>query len=219
VFPSTALTWIDQHLDGGDAGRAEINRHLMDIYAVPLRRYLVRTPYRTLGDPADLVAGFFAERLARPRFLQEWRLSGKRLRYWLCNALVFFLKESAREGRRDARYRELAVDVPDESPSSGQALDREFALAVIRSALERTREHFEAKGSPQHFSMFHEHHADQRPYVELAAEHGVSPARAQVMARTGREVFRRALRDIVGRDCGRLEDVDAEIDVLLESLQ
>jgi hypothetical protein len=39
------------------------------------------------------------------------------------------------------------------------------------------------------------------------------------MGRTGREAFRRALRLIVGRDCGRLEDVDGEIESLLEALE
>ena len=219
VFPSTAVSWIDEHLSEGEAGRAEINRHVMLVYATPLQRYLGRTPYRSLGEPADLVAGFFADRLERAEFLREWRGSGKRLRHWLCNALTFFLKESSRQRTRDARYRELAHEVPDGGPPPEDVLDRAFALSVIQVALAQTRESLEVQGCAQHYEIFHEHHARGIPYGQLARVRGLPAARAQVMGRTGREAFRRCLRRLVGRDCGRLEDVDGEVDALLESLR
>ena len=58
-FPQTARTWIEDHLVRGDAGQAEVNHHLMSVYADPLRAYLACTPYRSLGEAEDLVQGFF----------------------------------------------------------------------------------------------------------------------------------------------------------------
>lgn len=217
-FPQTARTWIEDHLALGDVGQAEVNHHLLSVYAEPLHAYLACTPYRALGEADDLVEGFFADRLARPNFLSDWRRSEKRLRHWLMNAFVFYLKETARgEGRQD-RFGKINEDLPDDGLAPGEALDRAFATALVRRAMERAREDCTSRGFAVHFEIFHEHHWNDVPFAELGTRMDITPERARVMCRTAREAFRRALRGMLVRDGGQMGDVDREIDSLLEVL-
>ena len=217
-FPSTQLSWIEQQLAEEGGGRDEVNHHIMLVYAEPLERQVRRSRYRSLGAPAELVEGFFADRLEDPQFLRGWQHSGRRLRHWLRTGLDFFLKELAASSRRDARHCELSFEPADEE-GPDLAVDRDFALSVVRRALQLARSELERQGHAAHYTIFYEHHAEGVPYAQLAARLGVGAERAQVMGRTGREAFRRALRLIVGRDCGRLEDVDGEVERLMEALE
>ena len=83
AFPQTLRTWIGARLVDGHAGRADVNRHLMTVYLRPLKIYFMGTSERWLGEPDDVVSGFFADRLARENFLDDWIASGVSLRRWL----------------------------------------------------------------------------------------------------------------------------------------
>jgi DNA-directed RNA polymerase specialized sigma24 family protein len=203
----------------GDVGQADVNHHLMSVYAEPLRAYLACTPYRSLGEPDDLVEGFFADRLGRPEFLSGWRRSEKRLRHWLMNAFVFYLKETVRGVNRQRRSYEISEEFPDDSQAPGEVLDRAFAMALVQTAMEQARESCRSRGLGDHFDVFREHYWNDVAYAELGTSMGVSPERARVMARTARDAFRRALRALLLRDGGQIGNVDGEIDSLLEVLQ
>ena len=101
VFPETQNTWIGQRLREGKEGLAEINRHVMNVYAFPLRVYYHGTPHRWLGEADDVIQGYFADRLAREDFFKEWLKSGLRLRRWLINGFGFYLKELKKKRRRE----------------------------------------------------------------------------------------------------------------------
>ena len=96
AFPQTRRTWIDDALDRGGDGVHDVNGHIMETYAWPLRVYYLGTNSRWLGEPDDVIDGFFADRLARDSFLGDWRASGLRLRRWLINAFCFYLLELRR---------------------------------------------------------------------------------------------------------------------------
>ena len=61
-------TWIGDRLAGGCA--SAVNRHIMDVYARPLKIYYMGTSDRWLGEADDIIQGFFADRLAREDFLR-----------------------------------------------------------------------------------------------------------------------------------------------------
>ena len=65
VFPVTQRTWLGRALVRGHEGLSEANHHIMDVYAQPLKVYYLGSSFRTLGEPDDVVQGFFADRLAR----------------------------------------------------------------------------------------------------------------------------------------------------------
>ncbi len=212
VFPQTMRTWIAGELGKGEPGRAAVNNHVMSVYLWPLQVYFLGTSYRSFGEPEDIVQGFFADRLARPTFFDQWQESGLPLRRWLMNAFCFYLKEITPSGRKstDVDRHDVAHD-PAESKYLGA-----FVGEIVRTALREAHEACELQGLHDHWAIFIAHHYQDRPYESLEKEFGVTSARAAVMARTAARKFRDAVRDVLIRDGVGEESVDEEIRDLLE---
>jgi DNA-directed RNA polymerase specialized sigma24 family protein len=220
VFPATMSDWINDRLVHGPEGRRDINRHIMTVYAWPLRVYFLGTRDRWLGEPDDVVQGFFADRLAKPQFFADWQSSGLRLRHWLINAFCFYLKELKRARLRGSApgasgevfdERENAP-IDDQDPMD--AVDRAYAVSVVREALRRAGLDCEAQGLAPHWAVFVGHFCQGHGYAELCQRLGLDPARGVVMARTAKKKFQIALHDILSRDL-HCTDVESEIRVLL----
>lgn len=218
VFPSTLNTWIDRRLDEGDGGRAEVNRHVMSVYAMPLRTYFLGTGDRWLGEADEVVQGFFADRLDRPRFFADWQQADMPLRRWLINAFCFYLKELRRRRWRDDRSGTLPDDPVVYEGNAERDFDRAFVASVVQRAMELARESCEADGLGEHWEVFTDHFCHDRAYAELGPEHGVDAARAAVMARTASRRFRTAVREVLARDGGD-ERLDEQIRALVENVQ
>lgn len=216
IFPTTKRTWIDLALDRGPRGRLDVNAHVMETYEWPLRVYYLGTNLRWLGEPEDVVGGFFADRLARADFLANWRTSGMRLRRWLMNGFSYYLLEVRRARRREAP----AADVEEPATFSGDpsaAVDRAAVVAFVRQAMELTAQRCAAGGMEAHWRVFLRHHHDGIPFREIAPEFGVDLARAAVMARTAARKFQAALREVLGQDGVAADRIDEEIQSLLEA--
>lgn len=216
VFPTTMHTWIGRRLSEGDAGRGDVNRHLMSVYAYPLEVYFRGTSDQWLGDPGDVVGGFFADRLARPNFLADWQSTGIRLRRWLMNAFCLYLKEAKRRHRRDTGHAELPEESPTGAANVDRDMDRAFAQSLTREALSRTQQLCAEQGLEAHWGIFVRHYYEEAPYDAVGREYGVDPPRAAVMARTASRKFRQVMRDILMRDGAEEGEVDREIQELLE---
>ncbi len=216
VFPSTMRTWIDQALDRDDAGRLEVNRHIMQTYEWPLKVYYRGTNSRWLGEPEDVVAGFFAARLERPDFLPSWRKSGMRLRRWLMNGFCYYLMELRREKQRREAPLEDANEPVTFTGDPHAEIDRAAVVAFVRQALEVAAAQCAQEDLSDHWQVFLRHHHDNVPFQQIGGEFGVDAARAAVMARTAGRKFRTALRNVLERDGVKPQDIDAEIQALLE---
>jgi len=214
VFPATMVSWIDARLMDGAAGRLEVNRHIMSVYHFPLRVYFMGTRDRWLGEPEDVVQGFFASRLSKEDFLAQWRGSKLKLRQWLINAFCFYLKEMHRARRRDARNVAQAEE-PVFEPKHAEAFDRAYVVSVVREALKKAQETCEAEKLGPHWEIFVRHYYNGQAYSDFAKEFGVDASRAAVMARTARTKFQSTLRTMLSRD-GTGADPDDEIRSLLE---
>ncbi|MBX3372987.1 MAG: hypothetical protein KF817_04075 [Phycisphaeraceae bacterium] len=225
-FPRTLSTWIDAQLDRGEAGRQEINHHLMEAYRVPLRAYVLGSRVHWLGEADDLVAGFFASRLARADFVNQWRESGMRLRRWLMNAMSFYMKEQMRSRRRDQRVVSENVCAEGGGPLDGSAgssatgaetaFEQAYRIGLVDRALEIARHRLEAGGMLHHFEIFYAQHALGRPLTELAQSYGTTADRAHVMSRTAARHFERAIRELLIQDGIAEDDVEHELVRLLE---
>lgn len=187
----------------------------MTVYLRPLKIYFMGTSERWLGEPDDVVSGFFADRLARENFLDDWIASGLSLRRWLCNGFCFYLKELRRQKFRDGRAGELKDDPVTFSGDPEQAMDRAFVAEVVRVALAQAKEQCIADGLKDHWDVFEQHHCLGRAYQDIGAEMDIRPSRAAVMTRTATKRFREALRELIARDSAH-DDVDSEILALLE---
>jgi len=219
-FPQTLKTWIHQKLEEGHRGREELNRYVMGIYSGPLQVYCRGTGSFHLGEPDDIVSGFFADRLSRNDYFEGWKESGLRLRRWLMNGLGFYLKEQAREqrhaGASSRNETEMEASTPDNTAEVEADMDRAFAVSVVRLALAETQKTCDTKGLREHWRIFHKHYYDGLPYAEFTQEFGVGAARAAEMARTVAGKFRSALRGILASDGARESEIDTEIETLLE---
>ena len=158
VFPDTLKTWIERKLLEGDAGRGAVNHHVMEIYSVPLEVYCRGIPARDLGEPEDLVRGFFADRLDRENFFDDWKASDLRLRRWLMNAIAFYLKEQRRKKIRDQRVQPLEIDPFGTPEETDKATDKAFAISIVRKALEDSRAVCATKGLEEHWKIFYRHY-------------------------------------------------------------
>jgi DNA-directed RNA polymerase specialized sigma24 family protein len=200
VFPETLTSWIQSRLMEGQGGRKAVDRHVMEVYAWPLRVYYLGTKDRSLGEPDDVVQGFFADRLAKPEFFAQWQGSGLLLRRWLMNGFSFYLKELRRAQKR-GQSSEPAAEEPgtfDGDPDS--EMERAFVISIVRSALEKTQHYCEQNGLAKHWTAFFEHFYLERPYSDIAPTIGVDPARAMVMARTVRHRFQAEIRRMMTID-------------------
>lgn len=215
VFPATMNSWIDGRLLDGVRGRQEVNRHVMDVYAFPLKVYFMGTRDRWLGEPEDVVQGFFASRLSKGEFFQNWRASGLRLRHWLINGFCFYLKELRRAKKRALPNTSSYSDPEDDDPGPRQAFDRAYIVSLVREALKRSQNVCELEGLGVHFEVFVRHFYQGQAYGDFAKDLGVDAARAAVMARTARSKFQATLRGMINQD-GTGSDIDEEIRALLE---
>lgn len=217
VFPATLTSWIDDQLLDGQRGRQEVNRHVMGVYAWPLQVYFMGTRDRWLGEPEDVIQGFFASRLSKGDFFVNWRASGMKLRHWLINAFCFYLKEMKRSRKRDARN-VAQEDDQQESPTPGptREFDRAYIVSLVREALRKTQVLCEKEHMAEHWEVFVRHFYQGQAYADFASELGIDGARAAVMARTARTKFQATLRSMLVRDDVKGEDPDDEIRALLE---
>lgn len=220
VFPQTLNTWIERKLAEGESGRAELNHFIMRVYSEPLRVYCLGTPGRYLGEPEDVVQGFFADRLGRSEYFRGWKESGLRLRRWLMNGFGFYLKELRRERRKQGHEKPLdaSSEPGDDDASSASVeteMDRAFAVSVVRQALLDTRMACESRGQSRHWEIFYRHYYEGRAYAEMVSEYGLEPARAAELARTAATKFKSALRDLLAGDGALESEIDGEIESLL----
>lgn len=216
VFPLTQGTWIMDRIEAGDQGRRDINRHIMSVYHWPLTIYFRGTRDRYLGDPEDVVQGFFASRLSKPNFFTDWKASGKRLRHWLINGFCFYLKELHRENLRHDRGSGVEMPEPQfEEHTAARDMDDIYLRGMVRRAMIETSQICQQQGLQDHFNIFEAHFYHERPYESVGPQFGVDPTRAAVMARTAKRKFQQTLRELFISDGVSQERVDDEVSGLL----
>ena len=220
AFPATQMTWINARLDAGAEGRRDVTTHLMEVYAEPLRIYLLGSSFRSAGEPDDLINGFFANRLAREDYLDGWRTSEKRLRRWLINGLIFYIKEEFRRQKRGGASLSEEAEASLEDPTDQyQAFDQAWAASIVRRAMAEASARCKEENLEAHWDIFVRHHVQHQPYATCCKEHGVDAARAAVMARTAATRFREAARLQVSLDGADEDTIDDELAGLRNLLQ
>ncbi len=219
VFPGTLITWINRQMGLGEEGRRQINRHIMSVYAWPLKVYFLGSSARWLGEPDEIINGFFANRLAREEFLERWRESSMRLRRWLINAFCYYLMEVRKSRKRNDSHPELSDDPITFSGNPDEAVDRAFAISLVHRAIAAAAARCEEENLADHWSVFMRHYLNEEPYDSIAPDFKVTAARAAVMARTASRKFQAAIRELLAADGGGEARVDEEIAALLEAIR
>ncbi len=230
-FPSTHRTWLQTRLDDGRAaalaGDADghtasiraIGAHVMDRYRKPLAAYVRGSRWKHFGDADDLVAGFFARRLASLEYLERWSALGVSLRRWLMNGMLLELRSLARDRRREstnAEGFESAVRA-DESAlihdaQAERAFDRAWARGVLEDAAALAAHELAEEGLDATWTIFERHVLDGVDYRSAAGEVGVPPSRARAMSRLAAYRLRRAMRTILEAEGIAPADLDQSVE-------
>jgi hypothetical protein len=230
-FPSTHATWIDSqltlidraggaHTDAGRNAHRELASYLMDRYRAPLRAYVVGSGLRELGEPDELVAGFFAHFLGTPDSLQRWRASDLQLRRWLMHGMAFHGRSLRRERTRNRERSPLeALDAAGREPADDQdgahAFDRAWALELINEAHRLAHQECRDRGLLDDYEIFRLHVSEGLPYATLGPRTGRTAQQCANATRRVGQMLRNAVRELL-----RAEGVaEAELDATLAEVQ
>ena len=238
AFPTTHRTWIVDTLrvavessEPGVRERAltELRQHVMQRYFEPLCIYVKGSSFRTMGESADLVNGFFASRLGRDDYLAKWAESSLPLRRWLANGLVMHLRERLRDGRIGGKPLEMrdpsdleTLDIPAlHEPDAAMAMERSWAEAVVAGALNATLRGLETARRQAAWEVFQLHFVEGLQYETIAARTARSmldlKADAKLVQRRLRAEVEQALRDDGVPESRLIEETDRMVFMLMES--
>ena len=213
-FPSTHATWIDAqltiaeragaHTEHGQSAQRALQQYLMQRYHAGLRAYVTRSSLRSIGEPDDLVGGFFAERACKSDFLNSWRQSGLSLRRWMMTGINLYGKSIIRNQTRD-RLRSIGgVDLEngglaDES-SAEQAFERAWALVVLNAALSQVHADLAAMSRLEDFWIFRRRVIQGESYESIAPSVGRTPQQCAGGTRFVTDRLREALRNALSEE-------------------
>ncbi len=220
-FPATQRGWLVAQVALGPTGLARINTYIMQTYAEPLGNYVAGSTFRSMSTPADLVSGFFASRLAQPKYIERWIESNLPLRRWLINGFLFFLQEELRK-RRSERAEEMPETLSEptcRAETAVEEFDRLWAASMVRSAASAARERCAQEGFEIHWQMFENHFVGGASYATLSTTFEVTGGQAASMVRTAAIRFRQAVVELLLKDGATEEELDDEVARLMRALR
>lgn len=218
-FPSTQVTLLTRLVRSGPEQLRQAHRHIMGVYAEPLAAYVAQSRYRDLGEPVELVSGFFADRLGREAFLESWLDSAQPLRLWLIGAFRNYCRERIRERARWRRRIRRSESSDREDRTAEHVFNQRAAVAVVRRALMIAEDECQRDGLEEHWRVFTLRRLRDRSPREVASQVGVSEQRVVVMERTAASRLREAIRGLLAWDGGGPEEIELEIHALKEALR
>lgn len=220
-FPSTHRTWLENQLGLGDPGLAAAREHVMARSRVALAAYVRGARVAPLGEPDDIVHGYFARQLGKSDYLPRWLASGLPLRRWLMNGLSAHIRMLWRERALHAGRHEPLGDSVRGIESGTRGAEREFERAWIRATLgeacRRVEDALRSDGSDEAWRAFQQHVLEGRAYREVLSAAGEEPTRAAeerlaVAVRRVLRLVRAELKAILREDGLREGELDAEVD-------
>ncbi len=218
-FPTTQVTLLSRLARSGPDQLQQAHRHIMAVYAEPLAAYVGTSRFRDLGEPVELVSGFFADRLGKEQFLATWLDSAQPLRLWLIGAFRNYCRERIRERARWRRRAFRATESEVEERTAEHLFNQHAAVAVVRRALVIAEDGCERDDLREHWRVFTLRRLRDRSIRDVAASTGFSESRVVVMERTAANRVRDAIRGLLAWDGGSPTEIELEIQALKESLR
>jgi RNA polymerase sigma-70 factor (ECF subfamily) len=206
---------------------------LCELYWRPLYAYVRRQGYRVC-EAEDLTQGFFSKLLTSDLLKTADRNLG-RFRSYLLGALKHYLQtEAARDSavKRGGRQKFISLNVEDaelmlncglvDNRSAEAVFDREWAMTVIRRAMERLGEEFAHAGKAELFG--HLQARLTRPdstsgYYELGLTLQMNESAVKVAVHRMRRRYRQLVRLEIGRTVQSPTEIDEEVRDLFAALR
>jgi len=215
-----------------DTSRArDALERLCRTYWFPLYAYVRRHGYSP-ADAEDLTQGFF-ERLLRLDSLSGVRREKGRFRSFLLGAMNHFLRDEwarASAQRRDAQ-RTISLDAASAETryqseqatdmSPGRLFDRQWAMTVLETTLQRLREQYATSGRDKLFLALRfviAGEAKEESYARLAADLGMTEDALRVAIHRLRRRYREMLRAEIAGTVAEESEIAEELNYLRQVL-
>ncbi len=192
-----------------------------------LRSHLIYELRYSREKADDMLQGFIADQVLENKLLSRGDPERGKFRTFVLKALDNYVvsverKRCAQKRRPDnagslenVKFRLCSSTVQ----SPGEVFNREWAHAVISQAISAARKHCDRIGRSDIWGVFQNRildplFSDQNPlsYGELVERYDLrSPSQAYSILASGKRIFRRCLREVVGEYAGGEEEVEREI--------
>lgn len=218
------------HDDADTKRRALVQ--LIERYLPAIRSYLVHRKRLQVEDADDLLQGFMVSKILEQDLLPRAEQDKGRFRTFLLTSLDRYIISEHR--RQTARKRSAGAAVPvdehldaaAEDAGPDAALDVPWARQVLQRVIEQMQAECRASGRANVWGVFEARilgptlgQGEPAEYHVLIAQYGFkSPAQASNVLITGKRMFIRILRGVVGEYCGGEQEIDREIAALQEIL-
>lgn len=219
---------------GSDAhASAEALSELCGIYWSPVYS-VVRRQVRSVDDARDLTQEFFARVIEKGTFASADKDRG-RFRSFLCASVRNFLSnERDRQfaNKRGGRTPHLSIDweqaehhfhnEPSTDVTPDTLFDRQWALVLLERVMARLSNEYGEQGKRAQFDALKPYLMGEGPatgYRDAAAALGTSEGALKVAVHRLRKRFRDTLVDEITDTVSSADEVDAELQHLLASLQ
>ncbi len=220
AFPKTDRTPLLVLIRGTPEQRATAVQHVLQRYRDPLLIYVRGSSLRNVLDPVEFVQGFMADRLTRKTYLLQWAASGMQLRQWLINGMHLYAKEVRRRELREAIVFASETEPVDVAlPEDRRPFEAAWARALLVEACDIVSHELSESGHARAWDIFRRHFIDGRPYSELAVEFQMRPAGLAEASRRVTSLLRQTVRLLLVRDGSALDEVDAELQKMLQSIE
>ncbi|MBI4556768.1 MAG: sigma-70 family RNA polymerase sigma factor [Candidatus Hydrogenedentes bacterium] len=231
VFQTTRWSRISAARGDGSQARKALEE-LCRTYWQPLYLFIRRTG-RGHEDARDLTQDFFTRLLEGELWRRADRSRG-RFRSFLLACLKNFLAnewEHAGAQKRGARTIHLNIDalhnentdavLRDQRATPDETFDREWALTLMRSALERLEHEYRETGKGEHFEILKPTltlDGALCPYSTLARQLGLSEDAVKVAVHRLRRRYQKAIRYQIADTVRTPEEAKAELQDLIAIL-
>lgn len=203
-FPSTHRSWFETQLtqlsEGSEPERAaaltRVRALLFERYRAPLCAYVQASRLRHLGDPDELVHGYFVKLLESCAGLHRWIDSGRPLRRWLLTGLLFHARGIARDAGRTREIHPLSSGdaTLGIEASAERAFERAWCRELVEHAYAAAADSMDREGRATQWEVFRRHVIDGQPYAAIARDFGLSLQQCADATRAALAEVRRTLR-------------------------
>jgi RNA polymerase sigma-70 factor (ECF subfamily) len=230
-FPTTRWTSVERAGGCGPTSSAALGR-LVTHYLGPLRAHLILHKRLPPERADDLLQGFISDKVLE-RDLVGGAARGKgRFRTYLLVALHRFVSNQVRDEHRKRRSPEHLVslqdapDAIDRAPEASAAFELSWARQVLADAASRMLDDCRASGRTDVWGVFDGRvlaptveGAECVPYERLVEQFGLeSVDAASNLLVTGKRMFARSLRGVVGEYTSDASEIEQEIGDLRQIL-